>query len=545
MTKESSFKKVISGKGKLNLNLFLLAFVVLLFFVNAYNLALKQRPSIMHQWRQSDCLSFTKNYYEEGLDFFHPKLHFQANKDGSAVSEFPILNYTVACLWKIFGEHEFIYKLLEYFIFILSVFFLFNALLRSNATFLFSFFCASFFLTSPVLVYYGFNFIADVPALSLAIIAFCLLYYFYDTKAVKYFYWGLFVSTLAVLIKASAIMPFALLLFFSIIDIFNLNRLFKTEKLFAKKIIPVSFIILAILLIISWYKYAVYYNGDSNNGVFLLTVLPIWEMQEEAIISNFQSLFNNLFPVFLNRPMLFLFLSSVIFVFANLKKLSAFLKFSFVFATLFFVFYILFFFQVFTVHDYYLNNLMILPVITSICIAHIVFNNEFNWVGNKKFFTAFVIIVIVFNSFYSAAFFRLRTIRNDSMCSWYPFLSKEEKDYMAFLRWSYGNSTKPLETILPDLRKAGIDRKDRVLSIPDESFNITLYLMDQKGLTLGEKRFADSNLVKRFILEENLKYVVVNNPTIKNITSFKVITDNYNFLLKKEHVEVYKRKDLQ
>ena len=131
------------------------------------------------------------------------------------------------------------------------------------------------------------------------------------------------------------------------------------------------------------------------------------------------------------------------------------------------------------------------------------------------------------------------------MCSWYPFLSKEEKDYMAFLRWSYSNSTKPLETIIPDLRKAGIDRKDRVLSIPDESFNITLYLMDQKGLTLSEQRFADSNLVKRFISEENLKYVVVNNPTVKTITSFKLITDNYNFLLKKEHIEVYKRKELR
>ncbi len=544
MTKEISFKKIFSGKTKLSANLFLLCFIILLFFVNAYNLALKNRPSIIHQWRQSDCLSITKNYYEEGMHFFQPKIHFQANKDGSAVSEFPILNYTVACLWTIFGEHEFIYKLLEYFMFVLAMFFLFNSLLRTRASLLFSFFCVSFFLTSPMLVYYGFNFIADVPALSLAIIGFCFLYSFYDTRSLKYFYWCLFVSMLAVLIKASAVMPFALLLFFSVIDFFNLNTFFKTEKLFTKKILPVSFIILSILLIICWYKYAVYYNGDSSNGVFLLTVLPIWEMQEEAVLSNFQSLFNILFPVFLNKPMFFLFLSAVIFVYANLKKLNSFLKYSFVFATLFFVFYILFFFQVFTVHDYYLNNLMILPVITCLSIAHIVFNNEFQIIGNTKFFTAFVIIVVIFNSFYSAAFFRLRTIKNDSMCSWYPFLSKEEKDYAAFLRWSYGNSTKPLETITPDLREAGITRNDKVLSVPDESFDITLYLMDQKGLTLSAQRFADSVLVKS-VIEKDIKYVVVNNPTLKNEASFKVITDNFSFLLKKEHVEVYKRKELQ
>ncbi len=542
MTKEISFKKIFSGNGKRSMNLFLLAFVILLFFVNAYNLTLLNRSSITHQWRQNDCLSITKNYYEEGMDFFHPKIHFQANKDGSAVSEFPILNYTVACLWKIFGEHEFIYKLLEYFIFILSIFFLFNSLLRSKASFLFSFFCVSFFLTSPMLVYYSFNFIADVPALSLAIIGFCLLYSFYETRFVKYFYWCLFVSTLAVLIKASAVMPFALLLFFSVIDVFNLNKFFKTEKLFTKKILPLSFILLAVILIVSWYKYAVYYNGDSSNGVFLLTVLPIWEMPEAAIIYNFQALCNILFPIFLSKPMFFLFFSAVIFVYANFKKLNVFLKYSFVFATLFFVFYVLFFFQVFTVHDYYLNNLMIFPVITCLSVGYIVFNNELKIVTDKRFFKAFVIVVVILNSLYSAAFFRLRTIKDDKLCAWYPFLSKEEKGLADFLTWSYGNSTKPLETITPALRKAGIDRADRVLSIPDESFDITLYLMDQKGLTLSAPRFADSTLVKS-VLEKNIKYVVVSNPTIKNDPSFKVITDNFSFLLKKEHVEVYKRKE--
>src|SRR4051812_40000420 len=103
-------------------NLILLAILAALFFLYAYNKTLFYRPSSIHQWRQTDCLSITKNYYEEGLNFFQPKIHFQGVKDGKAVSEFPVLNYTVAQLWKIFGEHEFIYRLLEYLIFTFAIF---------------------------------------------------------------------------------------------------------------------------------------------------------------------------------------------------------------------------------------------------------------------------------------------------------------------------------------------------------------------------------------------------------------------------------------
>src|SRR6188768_4374760 len=93
-------------------NLVLLGMVILLFFLNFYSKTLFFRPSSTHQWRQTDCLSITKNYYEEGMHFFEPKIHYQGPKDGHAVSELPILNYTVAALWKVFGEHEFIYRLL-------------------------------------------------------------------------------------------------------------------------------------------------------------------------------------------------------------------------------------------------------------------------------------------------------------------------------------------------------------------------------------------------------------------------------------------------
>src|SRR3954468_1980788 len=140
-------------------NLCLLLLFVALFFLNFYTKTLFYRPGSIHQWRQTDCLSIAKNYYEEGMHFFEPKIHFQGVKDGKAVSECPILNYTAASLWKIFGEHEFIYRLLEYFIFMGAVFMLFNTLLRHWKSGWLALFASGMLLVSPLLTYYNLNFI--------------------------------------------------------------------------------------------------------------------------------------------------------------------------------------------------------------------------------------------------------------------------------------------------------------------------------------------------------------------------------------------------
>jgi len=541
-TQTVTFSGTPGSKTILKNNLLLLAIVTAIFFLNFYNKTMFYRPISIHQWRQTDCLSMTKNYYEEGMNFFQPKIHWQGVKDGKTVSECPILNYSVACLWKVFGEHEFIYRLLEYIIFITSIFLLFNTILRFFKSPLLAFFITGIFLTSPLLAYYSLNFIADVPALSFGIICFCLFFTFYNTKSQRYFYWALFFGTLAVLLKASALIGLSMLLFFSFIDVFNLTRLFKTERLFKKKLMPVVAIVFSIGLIFAWYRYALYYNNFNSNNVFLLTVLPIWEMDEESLVYNLKLLFNVLFPVFLNKPMFFLFFCFVLYVAANFKKLSSFFKYSFVFSGLFFVFYILFFFQVFSVHDYYLNNLMIFPVITFLCFSHIASQSTFV-ADNKAFIRLVLVFFLLFNAFYSAAFYRLRMIEDDKLAAWFPFISREEKDLAKYMFWEYGKSIKLLEHITPDLRKAGIKRDDFVLAVPDISFDVSLYMMDQKGFVIARNDFeADTGIVKRKFTNKNIKYLVISDTLVKRETVYKKMQPNLDLLFSKGHVEVYKLK---
>ena len=521
-------------------NLYLLMLVIALFFLNFYSKTLFYRPTSIHQWRQTDCLSITKNYYEEGMNFFEPKIHYQGVKGGRAVSECPLINYTVAGLWKIFGEHEFIYRLLEYLLFLSAILILFNTLLIFFRSAILALFSVSIFLTSPLLAYYGLNFIADVPALSLGIICFCFTYRFFHTGKISLFYLALITGTLAVLIKASALVGLSLLLFISITDLLKANRWFGVNPLFSKKAAPTIAILVSVGIIFSWYRFALLYNNNNNNNIFLLTVLPIWEMEEKELIYNLKILFNNLFPVFLNRPMLFLVMALAIFVMANFRKLEIFLRYAFVFSLLFFISYLLFFFQVFGVHDYYLINIMIFPVITVVSFVSIVRSSS-SFTPSTRFMRVFLMVSLVFNSMHCAAVYRLRTVEDDKMVYWFPFISEDEKNLAKYFFWDYGNSIKHLEHFEPVLRAAGIKRTDHVLSIPDYSFDISLYLMDQKGYTVARDHLLhDSTVMVRFM--PKVKYVILSDTTLQKTVAFQKMLPQMKLFFRKDAVAVYKVK---
>lgn len=519
----------------------LLLLVLALFFLNFYSKTLFFRPGSTHQWRQADCLSIAKNYYEQGMHFFEPEIHFQGEMKGKAVSEFPILNYTAALLWKLFGEQEFLYRLLEYLLFLSAIFVLFNTLVRYFKSLVLAFFTVSVFLTSPLLVFYGLNFIADVPALSLSIICFCYTYQFYQNGIRRHFYLALGIGTLAVLMKASALIPLSVLLLLSVLDISGLGKRVGAPTLFEKKGKPLVLVLLSIALIFSWYRYALYYNDHNSNNIFLLTVLPIWNLTEAELIYNTKMLFNNLFPIFLNKPMLFVFFVLVVYVASNLKKLDFFLRLSFLLSGLFFLLYLMFFYQVFSVHDYYLVNLMIFPVITLFCFSALNLSN--NLIQNHPVFArVLVILVIVFNGFYSAAAYRNRMIEDDKLVHWYPFISEDEQRLAKYFFWDYGNNIKKLENFRGQMRAHGILRTDRVLSMPDQSFDISLYFLDQKGYTASKDHVVnDSTVLDRF-LHKQLKYLVMNDTTLKKERAFQRILPHLEPFFASGGVEVFKFK---
>lgn len=61
----------------------------------------------LQTWRQADTAAIARNYFEEGFDFFHPRVDWRGDGPGYVEMEFPLYPYLVACLYALFGGvHE-------------------------------------------------------------------------------------------------------------------------------------------------------------------------------------------------------------------------------------------------------------------------------------------------------------------------------------------------------------------------------------------------------------------------------------------------------
>ncbi len=419
----------------------------ILFFIYDFDDILLMRPQSIHQWRQCDCLSFTQTYYKDGNNFFEPKvLYLGTDNTGKTATEFPIIYYTIAQIWKIFGKHEFIYRA---FVLILSFFGLFSLFKMSEDILKDSFLALwiSFILfSSPMLVYYANNFLMNVPAFSIALVALYYFYLFYKYSVNKYLYISVLFYSLAGLIKIPALTSFVAIIG---LLLFEQLKILKTEKKIffdLKRQFPA--LLLVIILVGSWYLYAAYYNEQYNSGMFLIGILPIW-MDDLArikhIIDNIQILWIDSYQSSIIQVVaIIMYLFIIILKKYNQKHLwliSIFLSFGF-------ISFIILWFDVFDNHDYYLINQLIFMI--SIFITFFFALKQYNLkIFNSTIFRFTLFILLIINIIHCKKVIKLR--------------------YNGWPNQYHLNVTKPLETITPYLRSIGIKYKDTVLFIQDPS----------------------------------------------------------------------------
>lgn len=84
--------------------------ILLLFIIRLENIDLP--PLDVHAYRQCLTLGVARNYLEIDWNLFAPRTILCDSRPGFEVMEFPILNYTIALLWRVFGEHDWCFRLL-------------------------------------------------------------------------------------------------------------------------------------------------------------------------------------------------------------------------------------------------------------------------------------------------------------------------------------------------------------------------------------------------------------------------------------------------
>lgn len=166
---------------------FLVFFISLItvFFMLHMDAYLSLRPQSIHIWRQTDCLSITQNYYQNGNSFFEPEIYNQISDgglSGKSAGEFPILYYTVAQLWKVFGKHEWIYRSFVFLIFVIGSWALYEIAFHFTKKYWMSVFISLLLLTSPTIAAYSISFLPNLPSLALVLVAWLFIYYFYRER---------------------------------------------------------------------------------------------------------------------------------------------------------------------------------------------------------------------------------------------------------------------------------------------------------------------------------------------------------------------------
>jgi hypothetical protein len=438
-------------------------FIIIAFFYNYHEILFKP-PQSIHQWRQCDCLSITLNYHQDNNAFFQPSIH-NLGRDGTGktVSDFPLAYWVVAQLWDLFGQHEFIHRLLVlcfYFFGLFAVFKLFEMILHDTLVGLFA---SLLLFSSPTLVYYANNFLMNIPALSLALVGLFFFFRFYSTGKNKYLILMVICYAIAGLLKISSLLSYFAIVFLFLIELLG-AKLKPERKIFTRPVTQGILLLAVVLMQLAWYWYAHHYNSLYNAGVFLVGILPIWKMSAEDIQITLETINEHLRWSYFRSETVFVIFSMLLILvvfYRKTRKIILWLALSLAFGVLLFC---LLFFGALKDHDYYVINLFI--IVPVVLLGFFVLLKD----HVPVLFNSFIFKIILFIFLIHNIDFARRRIDG----RYHPD---------GWQNSHYTHVISHFREIRPFLDSIGISSDDKVLSLSDNSINITLYLMNQKGWT--------------------------------------------------------------
>jgi len=438
---------------------------VFLYFYYEHNKIIFLHPQSIHGWRQADVTSMTLNYYQHGMNFFKPELHCIAsdgNTTGYCVSEAPIIYYFTAILYKIFGPHDFLLRMVNLILFFIGLLYLFKTLLLIFKSVVFPLIICTFVFSSPVLVYYANNFLPDTVALAMIFIGWYFFTKFFIYAKQKDLFLTIIFFTLASLFKVTTCISVIIIGILYLLDFTKLGeKLNNGQKIFKNK--RSSFVAFCIYAIIvgSWYGFAIWYNKQHNSNYFANRFWPLWSLNQEEMDTVRKFFWNGWLYQFFNRAthifLIVCFVFNIVFILRT-KKILNFISYSLL---VFSMLYFLLWYYKFSVHDYY--GLIMIPFFISVLINFlIVLQSFFQRKFEMIFFTSLLSLFIWSNV--NGTKMELRN-KYKGEINWEN--PKYEKLY---------NADKTLDDL-------GIGKDKKVIVMGDYTYGLSLYLINRKGWT--------------------------------------------------------------
>jgi hypothetical protein len=483
--------------------LFVIVFSAICLFYNFLEI-IQYPPMSIHQWRQTDSASTALNYYQDGLNFFKPRMHYVMGGEGyvTGAGEAPIFYYFVALLYKIFGPQDWIFRLLSLITFLSGLFFLSKVILEQSKDLFVAISIPAIIMGSPVIAFYSANFTPNIPAQGIAMVGIWFFYLFYTKSQLKFFYWSMFFFALAGLIKVSALLSFFVIVGLWLVEAVNVSKFKNGEKLFNAplKIIPAFLVVMTIIF--GWKLFADNYNEIHQVNYFLSKIRPIWSVDEGARELIWNNIIEKRLPSYFHPYTLWAFAGLGLFILFTPRKHAPVLYFSFLFYTLGCLSFFLLMFKQFEHHDYYAIEMMLLPLIILSLFA---FYLKKNWpsIFKKWWFKLILAAFLVFNIYHTKTHLELRYDPNGI--------------YMSHFNPSFYKKVE-LQQFIKDL---GITLTDKVISAPDQSPNSTLYYLNLRGWSEYFMGGPLNPLVMEYFISSSAQYLIINDANYLEMEELK------------------------
>ena len=273
------------------------------------------------------------------------------------------------------------------------------------------------------------------------------------------------------------------------------------------------------------------------SGMFELGIRPIWDVDLGYGLYLGTQLFTLLSPSFFNPTAVAIILALftwMIIKFRNTDRYLTGLTFVIFIGV---VIYIIIFFQGFTVHDYYLTNLLVFIPLVLITFLNYLKKNRISLFYSKAF-RGLAIVALLLLIYSTMVIQRMKYDLGDTFVKHTIIVDDNTKSFWRFHHDEYERKYKALTSITTYLRELGIQRTDPVLSLPDGSPNITLYMMDQKGRSgYGLNRPDVTHRIDEFI-ESGIQYLIINEPGYLNNEFIKPYITNK--IGEYENIQIFK-----
>ncbi|MGC9331927.1 MAG: ArnT family glycosyltransferase [Bacteroidales bacterium] len=478
---------------------FLIVIVGLLFFYRFYSTSFDP-PQGLHQWRQCVGAGYAMNYYNYDLDIKEARIYNFLGQDHTtdvSFTELPLLYYSVAVLYKLFGPDDSIFRIFNALIFFVGLFLLFKTLLYYMKDQFWSLIIVVALFTSPTLVYYTNSFLPNTTAFGFVFMALYFLHRHLKKGKITCLYLASLFYLLAATTKVTSIVSLlGLVGAFVLMQLFDKD--FRAQYNYKRYIIP-SLIPFAGIII--WYTFVQWFNTKYGGTISPLELRAIWKLPPDTIAEIWIKIRDVWLNSYFHVSLLYLALGSLITSIVFFKKTNRFFSLVFFLSVIAGTAFFFFFFRSLYNHDYYLINVFIVVLFALINLFYLVKNHLPRLYKSIIFKIAFALLI----GYYAYECRQMIHFKHEGYLN-----AMHEKCYSGFIGMETYN------------RELGIAPRDPVISIPDPSINISLYLMNQPGWTefrlpkyRKSSRYIGSDGMNYFI-SKGAKYLFISDPNILN-----------------------------